>query len=299
MKSVNLFYVMCLCLSAFALHAEDYQIRMDSKSEVGEKFLQVGEGSLSEDILITADGKPVKANKTEFNSKIKGVCTVLEIDKLKRPVKLKFVVDKCLVTYADNPNEMEFLQKDSEIIIEKQGEKSVFLFHGKPLPPRITKILELFFSLPHSDVTDNDVFAPKERKKVGDTWSINSKVAAEDFSGMAGAKITPDDIKGTVTLEKVVMVGKTKCLVLKGDVEMKNIKIPIPPVLKLKKSTMSASLSGDFPVDPDKKSYDTLKSEETFSANVEAEGQGAPNQPMVKMIMKMKRSVKEEVTTLK
>ncbi len=291
-------YILCIFGVLLGAKAQDYKIKMSSPSKIGDRYLQMGNGSSSEIMTIFSKDKVLKAKKFEFKATIEGIVTILKIDNLKRASKLKFVVKKCLASYGDNPNKIEILQKDSTIIITTQEKKTLFLFHDKQLPPRIAKVLDLFIDLPHSQSTDDDIFAPAERKKVGDKWKINSVQAATDLT-TTGLKVKPKNITGDVTLEKVVTVGKTECLLIKADMKIKDISLPMAPGLDTKKSIMSAIFSGDFPVDPEAKTYDILTSNKTFSMEFEAEGESSPDHPLIKISMKINKSVIKKTQNLK
>ena len=297
MKLSELLCVIFIVGTTCGLNGQDYTLKMSSPTEVGDRYIQKGSGSSSESMTIYSDGKVVKENKLEFKANLEGAVTVLKIDELKRASELKLIINKCFANYGEDPKKIEILQKDSEIIIKTLNKKTIFLFHDKPLPPRLAKVLDLFISLPHSTSTDDDIFAPAERKKVGDRWKINSKQAAKDLE-TTGIKIKPEAITGDVTLEKVVTVGKTKCLLIKADMKMNGVTPPLPSGLNTKKAIMNAVLSGEFPVKTNTKTYDPLTSNKKFSMDFEAEGQPAPDKPLIKIIIKMNKSIKKTTKNL-
>ena len=298
MKLQKLLCVIFIIGATCGLNAQDYKIKMSSPTEVGDQYVQTGSGSSSEIMTISSDGKVVKENKLEFKANLEGAVTVLKIDELKRASELKLIINKCFASYGKDPKKIEILQKDSEIIIKTLKKKTIFLFHGKPLPPRLAKVLDLFISLPHSTSTDDDIFAPAERKKIGDRWKINSAQAAKDLE-TTGVKVNPENITGDVTLEKVLTVGKTKCLFIQADMKMTGVAPPMPPGLDTKKAIMNAVFSGEFPVDTDAETYDALTSNKKFSMNFEAEGRPAPDRPLIKISMKMNKSITETSKNLK
>ncbi len=298
MKLSKLLCIVCVIGASLGLNAQDYKIKISSQPEIGDRYLQKGNGSFLETTTVYADGKVIKVDTLKFKADFEGVLTVLKIDELKRASELKLVVTECFASYDSDKEKIEILQKDSEIIIKKQNKETIFLFHEKPLPKKITQALALFISLPFSKTTDDDVFAPAERKKVGDKWKINSEKAVMDLKEL-GLKVNTKDITGEVTLEKVLTVGKTKCLFLKAKIITVGVSPPMPPGLETKKSSMTATFTGEFPVNPDADIYDTLTFNKKISRELDAEGKPAPDKPLIKISLKMNQSITETIKNLK
>ena len=282
-------------LAGSPVFAQDYEIRLTRPDKVGEKSEVIVSGEMSEQMTMTSQGKILQEKKSSLSATFQGTTTVLKVDDLQRATELKLLVSKCHKKMDGNDTEEEVLAKGTQVVVRRRDSKTEFLIDGKVVPKDVAEVLGLFFSLPHSKVTDDDIFGTKERKKVGDSWAMNSKLAAKD-SALQGVKVDVENITGSTKIEEVVVVGGKKCLRLSGKMEISKFAPPLPAGMAVEKSKMSVSASGVFPVDT---SIGALSDKTTMTIEVVAKGKPTPDAPELTMSMKMTKSTHTKSKPLK
>lgn len=273
-------------LTASHVFAQNYEIRLTRDVRAGEKYELAASGSLSEQMTMLAQGQVLHKDTTSITAKLEGTVTVLEVDELKRERKLSLVVSRCLMSTNGSTVEKEVLAKDTQVVAQLRDGQMEFLIDGKVVSKDIAKMLGLLISLPTSQTTDDDIFGTKERKKVGDSWAVNSSKGAADLS-FEGIKVNADDIKGSTKIDKLLVVGGTNCLQLSSRMEISNILPPLPEGLTVTESNMSATFTGEFPVDV---SMRQMSEGITMSMVLVAKGKPIPDAPEITLSMNMEES---------
>lgn len=284
--------LLLICSCAFV---QDYELRMTRPTKVGREYELITSGSLSEQMTMSAQGEVLRSDKFSLTAKLEGIVTVLQVDELKRERKLRLLVSKSVMSMNGNINEEEALPKGTQVVAQLRDRRKEFLIDGKNVPEEIAKMLDLFISFPTTRVTDDDIFGTKERKKVGDSWAVNSMEAAKDLA-TEGINVDAENIKGSTTIEKVVVVDGKKCLQLSAKLEISMLAPPLPPGLTVEKSNMSAAFSGTFPFDT---SIPRLSEGENMTMEVVAKGKLNPDSPEVTLSIKMMKSVQMKQKALK
>lgn len=282
-------------LAGSPVFAQDYEIRLTRPDKVGEKSEVIISGEMSEQMTMTSQGKILQEKKSSLSATFQGTTTVLKVDDLQRATELKLLVSKCHKKMDGNAAEEEVLAKGTQIVVRRRDSDMEFLIDGKVVSKDIAKVLGLFFSLPRSQVTDDDIFGTKERKKVGDSWAVNSKLAAKDGAS-AGIKVDAENITGSTKIEEVVVVSGKKCLRLSGKMELSNVAPPLPAGMAVEKSNMSVSFSGVFPVDT---SIGRLSQKMTMTMALVAKGKPTPDAPETTVSVKMTKSMHMKLRPLK
>jgi hypothetical protein len=273
-------------LAASPVFAQDYEIRLTRDARAGEKYNLTASGVLSEQMTMSAKGTVLQKNAAFHTMKLEGIVTVLEVDKLKEERKLRLDISKCLVSAGGNAEEQEVLKKGTQVVAQIKDGQEEFLVDGNVAPKDVAKLLGHFISLRAGQVNDDHIFGTKERKKVGDSWPVNSVKAAADLS-TKGMKVSPENIKGNTMLEKLVVVDGRECLKLDAKIDMSNISLPLPSGLTVEKSDMSATFSGEFPVDV---SIRRLSEQLAMTVAITAKGKPNPDIPEITLFMTMERS---------
>ncbi len=275
-----------LLLAGFQLLAQDYEIRMSRESKVGEKYELTGTGSTSEDSTITGQGQVLQKQSSFLEAKLEATVTVLAVDSLKRESKVSLVVSRCQAMTNLKADTQDLLPKGTVVVAQLMANgKPEFQVDGKVVAKDVAKALGLFISLPTGKSTDDDMFGTQERKKIGDSWSVNSAKAAADLAEKE-IKVSADNVKGQTTVEKLVETDGVKCLRLSCSMEASNVPVPLPPELKIEKATLSGTFSGDFPLDL-ARNRQAESAEITMS--VLAKGRPAPEAPALTLLLKNKQ----------
>ena len=127
--------------------------------------------------------------------------------------------------------------------------KPAFKSGGEDVSAEAAEALGEFFSDNEEKDMDIDaVFGTSEKKKVGDSWPIDAEAAAKGLAD-TGLQIPADKIKGELTLHGVVERDGVKCLDIRGEMLLMEMKAPMPPGIEVTDSGGKATFSGLFPVD--------------------------------------------------
>jgi hypothetical protein len=275
--------------------AQDYEIRMERPEKAGVKYELTASGSESEYMTMSDPNQVIKEGKSSISGELKGLVTILETDEMMRESKIKLTVSRCAITIDGKDYENNVLTKGTEIIALLDKPKETFLIDNKPVPEEIGKFLSLFFTTNSSVLTDDDVFGTKERKKVGDSWPVNSTLAAKDLTGFE-MPVAPEDVKGSTKLEKLVDVDGIKCLYLRGKLQINNMTPPLPPGFTIDLSNMTALFSGEFPVDT---SIIPLSRMMTMTVTFSGKGKQGSDSAEVKIYVEQSQTAEERYKLLK
>jgi hypothetical protein len=131
---------------------------------------------------------------------------------------------------------------------------------------------------------------------VGDHWEGNSELMAKDYT-RHGWLVKKEDLKSTVTLEKVVTLGKTECLQLSCVCICDKFVPPLPSGIAVEKSAIKISFSGKYPVVtslglPVEGSTD-------MTMTLTARGKPDPNADEIVLQMTNERSISQQATEVK
>lgn len=263
--------------------AKDYEIRLDRPAKVGEKSEVIITGKRSRQMTMTSQGRVLRENKSSLSATFEGTITVLKVDKLQRESELKLLVAKCHKKVDGKTTEEEVLAKGTEVVLRQRDSDVEFLIDGKVVPKDIAEVLSLFFTLNDSQDTDDDLFGTKDRKKVGESWPVNSVKLARYFASKGVFKGGAKDITGSTKIEEEVVVGGTKCLRFICKAELGNFTPPLPPGMAVKKANMSVSVSYLYPVDT---SVRHLSEKMAMTMELVAEGKATPEAPGVTLTVK-------------
>lgn len=217
---------------------------MQRPVKVGEKFQTTVAAKDVQEMSVTANGNPVKSEKKDLSVGFNGKVEILETDAKGRAVKISVTVEKLLKNEAGVSSELA--PKGAVILASLDGRKQVYQIDGMPARADIAKALDLAFTLKHSGVTDDDIFGTSEKKKVGESWSMNSALAKTDLAESSGLKV--EDLSGKVTFDGIVHRADGEALKLSAAMVMKALP-PLPPNFVVDQSTGEVRMEGEFPVD--------------------------------------------------
>jgi len=266
-----------IIISGSSAFAEDYEILLERPAKVGQKYELAVSGERSSETTTSMQGKVVREEKTALSAMFEGTVTVLKIDELKRESELKVVVSKCSKKVDGNDTAQEVLAKGVEFVVRLKGIEEEFLIDGKVVSKELAEVLDVLFDLPEMKITEDDTFGTKDRKKVGDSWAMNSEMMAKGFASN-GSEVEAENIKGSMELEKVVEVDGKKCLRINGKFKMSKFGLPLQAWMSVEKSSMSGTSSGDFPVDM---SIGRLVERMSMTMGCVAKGKPTPETPEI------------------
>ena len=183
------------------------------------------------------------------------------------------------------------------MMIQEDVKGVQFLVGGRPVAENIKEALELFFDADarkEDEITDDEVFGTKERKKVGDTWPINAELAARQATA-EGIKLDAGNVTGATTVVKKETVNGTPCLRLRSTMKATGFQMPMPG-MTLDQSKVAGVFEASFPIDP---SLPCLLVRERFEATFSGKGRPDPDGPEVTLEAAHNRSSVTRITVLK
>ena len=283
-------FAVLLALPLLPAHGQEYEIRMHRPVKVGEKFRITVAAKELRETSVTANGNPVRSEKEDRSVKFNGVVEILEVEAKGRPVKISATVEKLVKNEAGASSEVA--PKDAVIVVSLDGRKQVYQINGMPAGADIGKALDIVFSLSKSGVTDDDVFGTNEKKKSGESWSINSALAKKDFAESFGLHV--EDLTGKVTFDGVVNRAGGEALKLSVGMTLKAIP-PMPPNFVVDQASAEARLEGEFPVDVTRQRPTESMS---MKMNITAHGE-TPNGDKIVLTMSTEKLSQEKRLPLK
>jgi hypothetical protein len=229
-----------------ALFAQDYEIRLTRPAEVGFKYHLSAVGKKSSSLVSRQGDKVLKDKSSSFTVEAELTVTVLAVNEKGASTRAKLEVEK--LTRIEDDARRELLPKGSVITAAWDGKGQAFEMGGglDPDTEQSLRLLHLVSDGPNGP-TNDEVFGTKERKKVGDRWEGNSERMSKDLARF-GSLVKKEDLKSTVSLEKIVLVGKTECLQLSGVLTCDKLDLTLPPGFTMDKSELKINFSAKEPV---------------------------------------------------
>ena len=248
------FCVLFLVLSCAASgNDRAFAIHMHRESKVGQKFRLAIKASMQL-VIERHVGTRSEKEKEVFDTDFAGVVTVLKTTKGGGKKKVLIVIEKFIITEEDFT--FEGMPKGTRLVASLKDREVIFAEalegqeDGKPVAEGIElDALQQVISLDdEGDVTDDDIFGSKEKRKVGDKWPVNKDKAIEDFR-KDDIVIFADRFKGETKLAGVVKVKGVECYRLTGSFDARQFRPPVPRGFRVEKSELTAKYAGSFPID--------------------------------------------------
>ncbi len=280
--------VVALAGSSVAV-AQDYPIKLNRPEKVGNEFRMAAVGNQTSTTTIKMDGKALEpqnqAVAVTFNAAVK----VLEVNKNGEPSKMTLTVEKLSVKQG-GAAAADALPKGAVITASVKGGKSAFEVAGKAVEPETAAALDLVVSLGQGGASDDEVYGTKDRKKMGDQWSMNSELAAKD-AAKQDITVSKENITGTVKLDKTEKVGGVDCLVLSMHTAPRRSPRPCLRVSRSRMDRWRLARCRNFPSNPAAR---TLEDSMDMTMRIAAKGKPDPQGPemAIDSAVKMSRSVK-------
>lgn len=231
-----------LCSAALA---QDYEIRLHRPMKVGQEFQVSATGRESQKATVTLNGQPIKNESQEAAIEVEAAVKVLEIDKNGAPSKASLAIGKCLEVKGETRTAL--VPAGAVVVASLKGKEPVFEINGEKVSPDAQRALSQVLNLGKGGPTDDQIFGAAQRKKLGDSWPMNSEAAAED-ARQNGAAVEKEDFSGTVTLERVLKIGDAECLQVAVAMDVAKVLPPAPAGMVVEKGAARMRMRGLFPV---------------------------------------------------
>ena len=253
MKTAGL-VLLALVLPVTALPAaDDYVIRLTRPSKVGERYRVDAKGTERNQERLTVGGQ-VQNDDSDISVHLIAVATVLAVDNASQATRIEYLIETCKKTSSGATEKV--LSAGRRVVAESDDDDdTVFTVDGDPALEDVSEALSVVISAhPPDSPSDDQIFGTPERKRVGDTWSIDSGTAAAYFS-KAGLVVSAEDLKGTVTLVGVRTIGGVKALEITAHIGAERMTMDLPEWLRIEKTSMTGDFTGFVPMDPQASSH--------------------------------------------
>ncbi len=245
--------IACLVLwtTAARAQAEDdrttYPIVLFRPAVKGSRYRMTAEAHTTRK-AVARQGDQETTRTESYRLEVETNVTVERVNPRGLVTESRYGILKC--TLSRDGKTRELIPKGRVLHVTALGHRVVMRLGNKPLDEDVAALLEPLVSPGANRVTDDEVLGSKLPRRLGQRWPINSQRAAADLK-----KVNPDvtvkDVTGTVTLKGLETVGEVPCLVIEAHLEVDKItpRVDVPRGLEVKSSTMTADMSGAFPLD--------------------------------------------------
>lgn len=276
-----------ICSSASP--AQHYEIRLEQLYKVGSKYRLSAISTQIEKATVTSGDQVLQSTENGFSVELIADVTVLQTDSKGHNTGESLTVISSKLTKEGATTPM--LPQGSVVIAMVQGDDIVFKMNGKPVEAELGKALSSAVTLFTGGPDDDELFGTRIKRKVGESWGINSD-AAITFLKELDAQAAKEDIKGVMTLEKV----EDNQLFISGSMNVKNVLLPLPSGFKAEAGEFRAEFSGRFPIERSGGSLDQSMKASVFITAKREQGGG---QPEVRMNVVYENSASYKMRGLK
>ncbi|MEW6306806.1 MAG: hypothetical protein AB1705_25350 [Verrucomicrobiota bacterium] len=279
------------CALAVQLQAQDYEIRMSWPVKVGQRFRQITTAQESKEVTLTASGQIVRESRDSFNVRFESTLTIDEADargKSTRQTHKVVRLEKVKDGRAEN-----LLPKGAVVSASVVGGKTAFQIDGQPTTGEAQRALGLVIALKAGEFNDDDMFGTKERKKVGESWPIDTRQLTQEFFART-KDYEVGDMSGTMTLKGLVKLDSRDSLHITGKVTSDMVG-RLPSGLKLEQGSMTWRLDGKFPLNA---TLPDAEQSQDMNISFSARGVSQPGAPEVQMKAEFTKDVTVKVVPL-
>jgi hypothetical protein len=285
------FSLVLLILAPSALLAQEYEVVFDHAHKAGAKCSAVCKMEIQTDQWSAVNGQRLpNSQATKTQAEITAEIEDVAVDEDGKPKETNVLIKAC-----------HFMKDDVETHVLKAGDKvhitavkdgkPQFTVNDQPASPAVASALSFAFPTKSSD---DKVFGPKHKVKIGDSWPIDKEFGEADLA-KDGIPITKGALEGSVKLVSANPVNGVPCLQIQGTTGFKLKDVPLPgapPGVNAKKFEMQVKLGTDLPQD---KTVPRLS--ESMEMNLESIGGGdlEKNGQTATISFSMTRHQKQEV----
>lgn len=275
--------------------AEDYQIKFHRPPKVGDRHLVTATGVTETTMTPIIAGQKQAPKVTGFTADVEAVREVLTVDERGGATKLRLTINKCIIESKDGHEET--IPAGTVITGTLRSGETLFEIKDAKLSATASQVFALLFDLDEGEITSDDVFGTKERKKPGDSWPINVDAGARDLIH-DGIEVSPADISGSVSLLDVREYKGQNCLELMGRCRVGQFKLArddLPAGFEVAEAALVIQLSGLFPEDV---TLQVLNTSMALEMTARLEGTRGPEGQKAELLILVKKSARLELSPL-
>jgi hypothetical protein len=268
----------CLCLFLLTdavLEAQKYPIRLAAPNHVGDRYNLSASGSRAQRSSISKAGQVLQDATDEYSVNLTAVVEVLEVDRKGEPVRKAITIDK--LTKSEKGAETVLLKSGTVVYTDgsQPKNKQVFVMSGT-LDDTVRDAIDLVVTThrPNSP-TDDDVFGTADQKAIGESWSINTRLAAEDAANN-GLSVSAENLSGKVSAIAKDTVAGVDCLSIAATLNAEGVRPPsFPPGVTFEQGRLSGNFAGCYPF-----SDAAFPNRQSMSLAIQVRAKGAAGTPM-------------------
>jgi hypothetical protein len=235
-----------LLFLAVSVRAQDYEIRLQRPKTAGQTYRVSVSGSEQNRMTMDINSKTEQKESENKAIDFESIVTILEIGKQGAPVKESHKIVKC--ERLENDSRLALVPPGTVVTAFLADKKQQFTIEGTEVSPEAKEVLDMVITLDDVDYSEDEAFGTKERKKIGDSWPINIKLAMEELRS-SGLDFTKGDFSGKVTLAGIGGQDATPYLILNGEIVVNQIDIPVGPEVYTDKSHGRFTFAAKYPLD--------------------------------------------------
>jgi hypothetical protein len=241
----------CACLlllTANVLDAQKYAIRLSPPDHVGDRYRLAASGTRLQRASISKDGQVLQDATTEYRVDLNALVEVLEVDRKGEAIRKTITIDK--MTKSEKGVETEVLKPGTVVYTDgaRPKDKQVSLMSG-PLEGAVREALDLVVTnhRPNSP-TDDELFGTVDQQGIGESWSINRQLAAEDLVNN-GMLVSAESLSGKVSLTGKETLAGVDCLSIAATLTANELRPPsLPPGTTIEQGVVRFSFAGCYPL---------------------------------------------------
>jgi len=234
--------------TARAAPEQGYVVRLTRPERVGDKYNVFLVGREQSKERTTVAGRLVRDASTGREVVFEGVAEVLAVDSRLQATRTAFVVKRCVSKEKDHATDV--LRPGQKVVVEEEGGRTRYSVDGAPASPEVAQVLSAVLVGRKADApTADDIFGAKERKRVGDEWTINSEAAARDLASV-GVRVSPSNISGKTKLLGARKQGGTELLEVRATMALNGFETPSLPGARVERAAADVMFHSLIPADP-------------------------------------------------
>jgi len=208
LRQAVLVAVVLFTTSAFA---EDYRIQFSRPMKAGDRYWLVATEKKNRSVEIIRDGNVVQRSDESTTVTLKAIVEILKVDRHGGPLRKTVTIER----FVDDQG-TKLLNEGDVVLAETMNGKTVYRLDEKDLPARAEEHLaDLIKTKSGTKISDDALFGSKEKRRVGESWTVNSQLAAKQFG------LKPNAVTGKVTFVGMEKFAGMQCLKTVTDLRLR------------------------------------------------------------------------------
>jgi hypothetical protein len=195
-----------------------YVVKLTRPATVGDRCRFVADGTVVRSLVANISGRQRTLRPSNMSIHFEAVEEVLAVNPTGQPTRVTYTIEKCLA--VDGNNRQVLLEPGRVLTVDAGRWKSRLQLDQGTLTLIEEVALRALVSLPNlKDMNEDDCFGIARPVRVGESWPVNAEAVAR-LESTEGAKVSKQDVSGTVKLKAVQTVDGAPHLLIQGKVSV-------------------------------------------------------------------------------